>query len=29
MLFNSEEAPGAGPAGRRVRRFLMGFPLRI
>ena len=22
MLFNSEEAPGAGPAGRRVRRFL-------
>ena len=24
-----EKTPGAGPAGRRVRRFLMGFSLRI
>lgn len=24
-----EKTPGVGPAGRRVRRFLMGFPLRI
>ena len=24
-----EKSPGARPADRRVRRFLMGFPLRI